>query len=58
MLASFVISLSSFLTGQFNQIDGSPVFPLGWEPMYPGMIAGLGIYFIGLLEKNLNRVKI
>jgi hypothetical protein len=58
MLASFIISLSSFLIGQYNAIDGNPMYPQGWEPMYPGLIAGLGIYFIGLLEKNLNRVKV
>ncbi|MBS1492512.1 MAG: sodium:solute symporter family protein [Bacteroidetes bacterium] len=58
MLASFIISLSSFLIGQFNMVDGNPVYPNGWEPMYPGLIAGLGIYFIGLLGKNLNKAKV
>lgn len=58
MLASFVISLTSFLMGQYYQINGSPVYILGLEPMYPGLIAGLGIYFIGLIDKNLKNSKV
>lgn len=52
MIASFVISFTSFILGQFNTINGVPAYLFGIEPMYPGLIAGLGIYFIGLLNKN------
>lgn len=51
MIGSFSVSLISFLAGQFNKVDGMPVYPLGLEPMYPGLISGLGIYFIGLITK-------
>lgn len=57
MLASFIISLTSFLVGHFNMTDGIANYPLGFEPMYPGLIAGLGIYFIGLIDKNLTKAK-
>lgn len=57
MLASFITSLTSFLIGQYNMIDGNPNYLFGLEPMYPGFIAGLGIYFIGLIDKNLKGVK-
>ena len=58
MLASFTISLASFLIGQFNKIEGTPNYLLGLEPMYPGLIAGLGIYFTGLIDKNFNKAKV
>ncbi len=52
MSASFIISLASFLIGQFNMTDGNPNYLFQLEPMYPGLIAALGIYFIGLMDKN------
>lgn len=54
MAASFIISFTSFIIGQFNIINGTPNYLFGLEPMYPGLIAGLGIYFIGLLDKNFS----
>lgn len=57
MMISFLISLVSFLTGQFNQVNGNPLYLFGIEPVYPGLIAGLGIYFIGLLVKNNKRTE-
>ncbi|MEO6693653.1 MAG: sodium:solute symporter family protein [Ignavibacteria bacterium] len=55
MITSFSISLISFLIGQFSQIDGLAQYPLNLEPMYPGLIAGLVIYFIGF--KNRKHLK-
>jgi SSS family solute:Na+ symporter len=56
MLVSFLISLFSFLYGQQNVIEGFPVYPLGLEPMYPGLFAGLFIYFMGFIFKSKNTV--
>lgn len=53
MIASFLISLVSFLYGNMNKIDGYAVYPLNLEPMYPGLFAGLIIYLTGyLIQKN------
>jgi SSS family solute:Na+ symporter len=57
MISSFVISFISFLAGQINQTEGNPNYLFGLEPMYPGLIAALGIYSIGLIDKNLNSAK-
>lgn len=55
MISSFSVSLICFLAGQFYKIDGRPVLFLGLEPMYPGLFAGLIIYFFGF--KNRTNLK-
>lgn len=52
MLTAFFVSLSSLIYGQFNIIDGYPVYPFGLEPMYPGLVLGIIIYLIGYLLTN------
>jgi len=56
MIGAFSISLVSFLAGQYNMINGAPSYLFGLEPMYPGLILGLGIYFIGLITKSGSKV--
>lgn len=52
MLFSFLVSLACFLYGQRNMAEGFPVYPFGLEPMYPGLFAGLLIYFTGFIFKR------
>jgi solute:Na+ symporter, SSS family len=52
MMGSFGISLASLIVGQINSSDGLPVYPLGLEPMYPGLFAGIIIYFTGFIHKS------
>ena len=54
MTASFTISLLSLLYGQFNLIDGYPVYPLNIEPMYPGLFAGIIVYLSGYIQKCIS----
>lgn len=37
MLAASLTSLVWVIWGQIHQMDGSPMYPLGLEPMYPGL---------------------
>jgi SSS family solute:Na+ symporter len=57
MIASFGVSFASFLIGQFSSINGGGNYLFGLEPMYPGLIAALGIYITGVIEKNLHTAK-
>lgn len=41
MLAAVLTSLGWLLWGQFHLADGFPVYPLGIEPMYPGLLVSL-----------------
>ena len=52
MTGSFSISLISFILGMLNKVNGQPVYPLGLEPMYPGMVIGLIIYLIGYSNRR------
>ena len=54
MIASFTISLLALLFGQFNLVDGYPVYPLDLEPMYPGLFAGILIYISGYIHQYLS----
>lgn len=56
MLASFFISLVSFLYGNINMNGGYPVYPLNLEPMYPGLFAGLIIYLTGYLIQKKSKL--
>ena len=47
MITSFSVSLICFIIGSLNKVNGAAVYPLSLEPMYPGLFAGLLIYFIG-----------
>ncbi len=52
MTGSFLISFISFMTGQFNQINGNAQYPFSIEPMYPGLVFGLIIYFYGYSQRK------
>ncbi|MEO8446306.1 MAG: sodium:solute symporter family protein [bacterium] len=52
MIASSSVSLLCFLTGQILSLNGTPRYPLGIEPMYPGLVIGLIIYFIGYSKRK------
>jgi SSS family solute:Na+ symporter len=44
MLSGFLISLSSFATGQLRSVDDLPAYPFGVEPMYAGLATAVAIY--------------
>ncbi len=53
MLFSFLVSLLSFILGHWNIENGMPVYPLGLEPFFPGLITSLLFYFsFNLLFKS------
>ena len=52
MIASFSASLIYFIIGQLNKVDGTAMYLFSIEPMYPGLILGLIIYFIGFGKRK------
>lgn len=52
MICSFSVSLILFIIGEFNKVKGQAVYPYSIEPMYPGLIAGLIIYYIGFRNRK------
>ncbi|MBK8552433.1 MAG: sodium:solute symporter family protein [Ignavibacteria bacterium] len=52
MIGSFSISLISFILGEINKVKGQAVYLFSLEPMYPGLIVGLIIYFIGYRNRK------
>ena len=57
MIASFSLSLLSFILSRIYEIDGRPALLFGMEPMYPGLILGLIIYFIGFSKRKHLKVE-
>ncbi|CAN5656794.1 sodium:solute symporter [soil metagenome] len=57
MAASFLVSLVSLIYGQINMIDGNANYLFDIEPMYPGLVMGVVIYFCGLGIRKLNDEK-
>lgn len=58
MIFSFLISLFSFVWGQFHIIEDYPVYPFGIEPFFPGFITSILIFIILNLTKLFDhRVK-
>ncbi len=47
MLTGWLVSTASFVAGRFLMIDGVPHYPLGIEPMYPGLTASIVIWGVG-----------
>ncbi|MEP7146641.1 MAG: hypothetical protein ABI792_06495, partial [bacterium] len=58
MITSFSVSLVYFIIGQLNKTDGLANYPLSIEPMYPGLIIGLIIYFIGYIKRKFTKENI
>jgi hypothetical protein len=56
MLASFLVSFTSFIFGNIYIINGNPSYFFGLEPLYPGLFTGLTVYVLGLfLKRKFNR---
>ncbi len=55
MTASFIVSFSSFLCGNFNKFAEQPVYLFNIEPIYPGLVLGLIIYLIGYILRNRSK---
>ena len=53
MITAFSISMVSLIYGQFNLVEGYPVYLFELEPMYPGLFAGILIYLLGFMHMNL-----
>ncbi|MFA5404139.1 MAG: sodium:solute symporter family protein [Ignavibacteria bacterium] len=56
MIVSFLFSFVSFIFGNINKINDIPNYFFGLEPMYPGLFAGLLIYFIGLIFNTRKKI--
>ncbi|MBK6506925.1 MAG: sodium:solute symporter family protein [Ignavibacteria bacterium] len=54
MISSFFVSLISFVLGSLHK---DSVYPLGLEPMYPGLIIGMIIYLFGYSQKSKMRTE-
>ncbi len=57
MIGSFFISLIWFIMGGINKSLVEAAYPFGLEPMYPGLIFGMIIYFIGFSQKSKLRIE-
>ncbi len=44
MIFPLLVSSLWLLNGYFHRVDGWPVYPLGIEPMFPGLLTGFLIY--------------
>lgn len=51
MLLSLSISLFSLIYGNIRELNGTPQYIAGIEPIYPGMILGFSVYLAGLAFK-------
>ena len=58
MVSSFSVSFIFFIIGLLNKSGGEPVYPLSLEPMYPGLLVGLIIYFIGYRNRKYLKTEI
>lgn len=52
MVSSFSVSLIAFIAGQINYVDGQAQYLFNLEPMYPGLLVGLIIYFVGYTNRK------
>ena len=46
MIASFMVSLFSFIWGQWHINDGVPVYLFNLEPFFPGLLVSIALYLI------------
>jgi len=47
MVLGWLTSTGCFLYGQLSAIDGTPSYPFGIEPMYPGLLVSAALWLIG-----------
>ena len=53
MISGFTFSFLSFIIGHaFKQSHGTLSYPLGLEPMFPGLIVAFLIYFVGMIKRR------
>lgn len=52
MVASFAVGLLWVLIGHARAADGTPAYPLGLEPMYPGLALSAIVFGIGTLVRR------
>lgn len=52
MMAGWLTSTASFVSGQFHVINGTPVYWFGVEPMYPGLLAAMLCWCLGRLRSR------
>ncbi len=50
MAAGWLVSLGWLMAGWSQQLGGSEYYPLGIEPMYPGLLASIAAWVLGLLR--------
>ncbi|MBC8214672.1 MAG: hypothetical protein ISR90_06345 [Candidatus Marinimicrobia bacterium] len=55
MIISLTISSIWFIFGMLNKQNCWPVYPLGIEPLYPGLLTGIIIYFSSYYLKSTSR---
>jgi hypothetical protein len=52
MLSGWLVSLFWLLAGWSQQLGASASYPLGIEPMYPGLAASLLVWGTGLVARS------
>ncbi len=57
MICSFLTSLILFLLGMYYSSTDKPLLFLGMEPIYPGLIIGMIIYFYGFSKRKHLKVE-
>jgi SSS family solute:Na+ symporter len=50
MLTGWAVSSICLLAGQLNQVNGDPLYPLGIEPMYPGLAISVIVWGMGRMQ--------
>jgi SSS family solute:Na+ symporter len=50
MLTGWGVSTICLLAGQLNQVNGDPLYPLGIEPMYPGLAISVIVWGMGKMR--------
>ncbi len=46
-ITGFAVSFAWYVAGRLQMVEGWPQYPLGIEPLYPGLLAGGIIYTVG-----------
>ncbi len=57
MLFGWLTSLGWLLIGWSREMGSTTHFPFGIEPMYPGIVASIVLWFIGLRRLALSKIK-
>jgi hypothetical protein len=45
MVFPLMISFSWYLFGVYQNIDGWPVYPMSLEPIYPGLLSSIALFY-------------